>query len=209
MLHQFTGSPDGAEPWQWRPRMGSDGQHLRNYRWREESPNLGTVFQMTKSGNDWTETPIYSFTGPDGQGPVGGVILDSNGNLFGTTAEGGLYGYGTVFELTYNINSGWTETVLYSFQNLSDGQLPYAGLGRATAPEISTAQPVMAEVAAVEPCSSCHRRGTVGLSPCCTALQDNKGSNVARSASLSHLTVQAVCMEQRLCDGSEQSRKCF
>ncbi|MFZ0707727.1 MAG: choice-of-anchor tandem repeat GloVer-containing protein [Candidatus Korobacteraceae bacterium] len=60
--------------------------------------------------------------------PNAGVILDSNGNLFGTTVEGGLYGFGTVFELIYNINSGWTETVLYNFQNLSDGQWPYAGL---------------------------------------------------------------------------------
>ena len=91
--------------------------------------NLGTVFQMTKSDNGWTEAPIYSFTAePDGEGPVAGVILDSNGDLFGTTEEGGLYGFGTVFELSYKINSGWTETVLYNFQNLSDGQVPIAGL---------------------------------------------------------------------------------
>ncbi len=62
--------------------------------------------------------------------PNAGVILDSNGNLFGTTVEGGLYGFGTVFELIYNINSGWTETVLYNFQNQSDGQWPYAGLDK-------------------------------------------------------------------------------
>jgi uncharacterized repeat protein (TIGR03803 family) len=90
--------------------------------------DLGTVFQMTKMGNDWTEVPIYSFTGPDGLQPYAGVILDSSGNLFGTTEEGGLYGFGTVFELSYNINSGWTETVLYSFQNLSDGEYPGAGV---------------------------------------------------------------------------------
>ena len=84
---------------------------------------LGTVFQMTKTGNNLDRDTNLQFHGTwTGQSPTGGVILDSNGNLFGTTVEGGLYGYGTVFELTYNINSGWTETVLYSFQNLSDGQ---------------------------------------------------------------------------------------
>jgi uncharacterized repeat protein (TIGR03803 family) len=54
--------------------------------------------------------------------------LDGNGNLFGTTAEGGLYGYGTVFELTYVNGVGWAEAVLYNFQNLADGEFPLAAL---------------------------------------------------------------------------------
>lgn len=83
---------------------------------------------MTKSGDNWTEAPIYRFTGPDGGEPFAGVILDSSDNLFGTTYEGGLYGFGTVFEVTYDVNSGWTETVLYNFQNLNDGQGLFAGL---------------------------------------------------------------------------------
>ena len=48
-------------------------------------------------------------------GIQGSVILDQNGNLFGTTFGGGLYGYGTLFKLTYTPESGWVETVLYSF----------------------------------------------------------------------------------------------
>ena len=127
VLHQFTGSPDGEGPVNGDLIWDAMG-NIYGTTSAGGSSNLGTVFQMTKSGNDWTEAPIYSFTGPDGLGPVGGVILDSNGNLFGTTAEGGLYGDGTVFELTYNINSGWTETVLYSFQKQSDGWFPYASL---------------------------------------------------------------------------------
>jgi uncharacterized repeat protein (TIGR03803 family) len=126
-LHDFTGNPDG-----WGPGYGdliwdamgniygttSDGG----------TSDLGTVYQMTKSGNNWMEAPIYSFTGPDGAQPAAGVVLDSNGNLFGTTFEGGSHGFGTAFELTYTKDSGWTETVLYNFQNLSDGQQPIAGL---------------------------------------------------------------------------------
>ena len=127
MLHAFTGTPDGADPVGgdliWDPMGNIYGTTTYG-----GASGLGTVFQMTKSGNDWTEAPIYSFTGPDGAYPSAGVILDSNGNLFGTTVEGGLYGFGAIFELTHNINSGWTETVLYNFQNLDDGQWPFAGL---------------------------------------------------------------------------------
>ncbi len=127
VLYQFTGSPDGVGPGYgdlvWDPMGNIYGTTSSG-----GNSNLGTVFQMTKSGNQWTETPVYSFTGPDGSYPFAGVILDHNGNLFGTTLEGGLYGFGTIFELTYNINSGWTETVLYNFQNLNDGQQPYTGV---------------------------------------------------------------------------------
>ncbi len=132
VLHQFTGSPDGEGPGNGDLVWDSMGNIYGTTRCGGTS-DLGTVFQMTKSGNNWTETPIYSFTGPDGLGPAGGVILDSNGNLFGTTVEGGLYGFGTVFELTYNEGSGWTETVLYSFQNQSDGRFPYRESGEDSA----------------------------------------------------------------------------
>jgi uncharacterized repeat protein (TIGR03803 family) len=61
----------------------------------------------------------------DGANPIGGVVLDTSGNLYGTTANGGAYGDGTVFKLTL---SG-TETILHSFDNNDiDGIHPYAGL---------------------------------------------------------------------------------
>ena len=64
-------------------------------------------------------------TGPDGAWPRAGVVIDANGNLFGTTYQGGAYGRGTVFKLT---PSG-KETVLYSFGgSADDGRLPNAGL---------------------------------------------------------------------------------
>jgi len=89
--------------------------------------NFGNVYQLSKVGNGWIETPIYSFQGQlDGAYPTAGVIVDSDGNLFGTTAEGGSHGYGTVYKLAH-VNGTWTETVLYSFQNslsTCDGQGP-------------------------------------------------------------------------------------
>lgn len=68
---------------------------------------------------------LYAFTGaPDGSAPYGALIADSAGNLYGTTAEGGTYGYGTVFRLAPD----GKETVLYSFSGQADGGTPYAGL---------------------------------------------------------------------------------
>jgi uncharacterized repeat protein (TIGR03803 family) len=79
------------------------------------------------------EQVLYAFHGsPDGQGPGGGLIFDSKGNLYGTTEDGGTgpctAGCGTVFELSPNGSGGWTETILYNFQGGNDGASPYAGL---------------------------------------------------------------------------------
>jgi len=84
--------------------------------------NNGTVFKITPSG---ALTTIYGFctqTGcPDGQTPLGGLILASDGNFYGTTESGGADGYGTIFQIT---PSG-TLTTLLSFDN-TNGGLPYA-----------------------------------------------------------------------------------
>jgi uncharacterized repeat protein (TIGR03803 family) len=70
------------------------------------------------------EKVLYTFTGgSDGSVPNSPLIFDAVGNLYGTTASGGVYGYGTVFELTPS-QTGWTETVIYNFMNISDGDLP-------------------------------------------------------------------------------------
>jgi len=82
----------------------------------------GTVFELTAAG---TEKILYSFGGQtgDGENPVGGVIFDTNGNLYGTTSFGGAYYAGTVFELT----AAGTEKVLYTFGSQASGVIyPYA-----------------------------------------------------------------------------------
>ncbi|MGO9518555.1 MAG: choice-of-anchor tandem repeat GloVer-containing protein [Candidatus Korobacteraceae bacterium] len=88
----------------------------------------GEVFQMTPSSGGWTENIIYSFDGHgDGYQPLGGVIFDHAGNLYGTTRWGGKGGYGVVYQLTPSEGS-WTETTLYSFTGGSDGGEPEASL---------------------------------------------------------------------------------
>ena len=59
------------------------------------------MFELTPSaGGGWTETVLHSFNSTDGAIPVAGLIFHAPGKVYGTTTEGGTYGYGTVFELT-------------------------------------------------------------------------------------------------------------
>jgi uncharacterized repeat protein (TIGR03803 family) len=93
----------------------------------------GAVYELMPSGSGgWTEKVLHSFslyTDPaGGQTPIGGLILDRAGNLYGTTYLGGTYQYGTVFELTPNGSGGWTDTVLHTFGSGTDGVGPWAGL---------------------------------------------------------------------------------
>lgn len=96
----------------------------------------GTVFQLvppTTKGGSWTRNLIYEFLSSgddDGIWPLAGLILDKQGNLYGTTEAGG-YGVGTVFELTPPNTQGgsWTESVLYNFGvPASDGAWPTSNL---------------------------------------------------------------------------------
>jgi uncharacterized repeat protein (TIGR03803 family) len=65
--------------------------------------NGGTVFELEPAaGGQWTETILYAFGSfsDDGFVPYGNLILDADGNLYGTTLSGGAYSAGTVFEIT-------------------------------------------------------------------------------------------------------------
>lgn len=96
------------------------------------SPFDGTVFELSPgSGGTWTEKIIYNFgvNSSDGINPVSGVTFDATGNLYGTTDNGGVYNYGTVYELSPGAGGTWTETVLHSFDvNAVDGANPLAGV---------------------------------------------------------------------------------
>jgi uncharacterized repeat protein (TIGR03803 family) len=72
---------------------------------------------------------LFAFTvgNDDGIRPLGGLVFDQAGNLYGTTTSGGAHGGGTVFELTANNSGTWTASVLHSFKG-SDGGYPAAGL---------------------------------------------------------------------------------
>jgi uncharacterized repeat protein (TIGR03803 family) len=88
----------------------------------------GTAFEIVLAGKGaGTEKVLYSFGRQLGDAiyPAAGLVFDKKGNLYGTSQEGGLYNWGTVFEIT----AAGTESVLYHFGSQSgDGYLPYAGL---------------------------------------------------------------------------------
>jgi uncharacterized repeat protein (TIGR03803 family) len=86
---------------------------------------MAAAGQARKPASAGTYTLLYSFQcEPDGAGPAAGVIRDSEGNLYGTTYDGGTYGFGTVFKLAPD----GTETLLHSFAGGSDGQYPQSDL---------------------------------------------------------------------------------
>ena len=61
----------------------------------------GSIFKLSPAGSGWTYTDLYDFTGgSDGSCPYGNVLLGSDGSLYGTAAEGGEHGYGTIWKLT-------------------------------------------------------------------------------------------------------------
>ncbi len=128
VLYAFQGGSDGANPG-FGDLVFDESGNLYGTTSYGGNSNEGAVFQLTPTGGGWMENTLYSFTGlNDGGGPFGGVVLDQAGKLYGTTITGG-GGYGTVFELTPS-GSGWTETVLHSFQGGSDGGLPIGGLNQ-------------------------------------------------------------------------------
>jgi hypothetical protein len=97
------------------------------------SYGCGIVFKLTPSaGGTWAETILHSFTGSGtgGYAPVrSGVIFDSVGNLYGTTALGGTYGAGTAFELSPAKGGAWDVKWLHAFRGLTyDGYMPTTGV---------------------------------------------------------------------------------
>jgi uncharacterized repeat protein (TIGR03803 family) len=98
----------------------------------EQYVGCGTVYKLSPTGNGhWKEELLYAFKGgTDGAGPLGGLVFGSDGELYGTTCDGGADDSGTVFELTPSTNGSWSERILYSFQgrNGSDGICPWSGM---------------------------------------------------------------------------------
>jgi len=124
VLYRFTGGTDGANPYAGLIRDANGNLYGATHNGGVSQgcggASCGTVFKLDKAGK---ETVLYSFQGTDGAYPQGSLILDAQGNLYGTTFRGGTYGYGTVFKL----NTNGVETVLHSF-NGDDGEYPTSSL---------------------------------------------------------------------------------
>jgi uncharacterized repeat protein (TIGR03803 family) len=137
VLHNFTDSPDGALPSSSvLLRRGaiygvsSSGATAGGY------SDSGLVFKLTPPAagqKQWRETSIHSFGAPTvGMTPVGQLVADSGGALYGVTQAGGAAACscGTVFKLTPPASPGgdWARQILHSFRGNADGSGPAAGL---------------------------------------------------------------------------------
>jgi uncharacterized repeat protein (TIGR03803 family) len=125
VLYSFTGSPDGANPY--GDLIPDPAGNIYGTTFTGGvgacTNGCGVVFTLDSAG---TETVLHSFMGypTDGAFPYAGVIRDSAGNLYGTTAYGGKWDNGAVFK----VGTTGTETVLYNFTGKTDGAVPRAPL---------------------------------------------------------------------------------
>lgn len=83
----------------------------------------GVVYEMTPNGDGtWTYNVIHQFasSSTDGQFPGGGLVMDSSGNFYGSTTEGGTSNLGTIFKFS-NIGGTWQEKIIYEFSSCKLG----------------------------------------------------------------------------------------
>jgi uncharacterized repeat protein (TIGR03803 family) len=115
VIHAFGAGTDGGGLWS--PVVFDGKGNLYGTTSGGGAFGYGTVFELIPQGEGaWAENILHSFKNndPDGTGPIGGLVFDPLGNLYGTTVGGGNQSHGTVFELTPDL-SEWIETVLLSF----------------------------------------------------------------------------------------------
>jgi uncharacterized repeat protein (TIGR03803 family) len=115
VLYAFAGGADGASPYD--GLVFDKTGNLFGSTYAGGASGYGTVFELAKTSNGWTETVLRAFKGSfDGKYPYGDLLLDAAGNLYGTAYQGGA-GYGVVFELQLNSKGGWAERVIHAFGN--------------------------------------------------------------------------------------------
>jgi uncharacterized repeat protein (TIGR03803 family) len=134
VLHTFASAPGGIDPS--GSLIADSAGNLYGTTGAGGPHNSGTVFEISPGADgQWVAEQLYAFTGAsDGGYPTGSLTMDSSGNLYGATFDGGTRtplctdGCGTLFELTPVSSGPWKETVLHSFAGGEDGGQPAGGL---------------------------------------------------------------------------------
>jgi uncharacterized repeat protein (TIGR03803 family) len=131
VIYSFAGGADGANPHA-SLIQASDG-NLYGTTAAGGANNTGTVFEISDLAGTPTENVIYSFAGAaDGANPQASLIQASDGNLYGTTVNGGVSSnWGAVFKIS-NPTTSPTESLIYSFAAAADGASPQAALIQAS-----------------------------------------------------------------------------
>ncbi len=121
-LHDFSGSPDGAQPY--AAVLTDESGNLYGTTAGGGLYDSGTVFRLD-AANNYALSTLHDFGGSDGASPQTSLIADASGNLYGTTSRGGLDDSGTVFKL--DAANGYALTTLHDFGG-PDGASPVASL---------------------------------------------------------------------------------
>jgi uncharacterized repeat protein (TIGR03803 family) len=131
VLYNFSGGSDGGVP---SSNLVFDRSGNLYGATQYGGLGYGTVFELSPNGNGgWNESVLYSFAGgADGSYPLGSLILDKAGNVYGTAIDGGANFAGVLFRLSRS-GANWNQTVLYNFcsqSNCTDGANPFGNLVR-------------------------------------------------------------------------------
>lgn len=130
-LYAFSGGDDGGFP---HGGVIADAKgNLYGVTSSGGANHSGVVFELSpprKGETAWTQTTLYAFTGGnDGGNPQAALMMDSAGNLYGTTYSGGANGAGVAFELTSNKHRhAWKYHALWTFTGGNDGGAPSGAL---------------------------------------------------------------------------------
>jgi uncharacterized repeat protein (TIGR03803 family) len=126
VIHIFAGGSDGETP---LAGLILDAAGNLYGTTAGGTDSFGTVFELSPvAGGGWTENILYTFKGDrDGFAPIGSLVFDLAGNLYGTTTDGGTHSGGTAFEIE-STTQGWNKRTIHNFGNGSDGRYPWGNL---------------------------------------------------------------------------------
>jgi uncharacterized repeat protein (TIGR03803 family) len=125
-LHEFQMNGDGTQPF--GGVVADTAGNLYGVTEFGGVYDQGTVYELSPSGAGWTETILHSFNanGIDGYRPVGGLVMDALGNIYGGTQGGGSNNQGAAFMLS-PVLGDWNYAVLYSFIAGPGSDGPFVG----------------------------------------------------------------------------------
>lgn len=126
-LYSFKGEPDSGFPY--GGVVADRAGNLYGTTYYAGANDLGTVYELSRRNGVWVETDLYSFRGgTDGSGPISTLVFAADGNLYGTTSEGGAAcSCGTIFKLALGAAKP-IYSVVYRFKGAPDGAFPYDGM---------------------------------------------------------------------------------
>jgi uncharacterized repeat protein (TIGR03803 family) len=126
-IYTFTGGADGDSPTTTGALIADSKGALYGTTQGGGASNAGVVFKLTPPGlgrTQWSETVLYSFSGPDGSSPSSGLVRDSSGALYGVTWGGGANDIGVAYKLTPPVSAftQWNYVKLYDFATSTGGR---------------------------------------------------------------------------------------